>query len=69
MLQYFHEKFSGELSGSIAAFKAARLVLVNLKHELPIYLAKAADLDRDADPLHAMVEEPLQRLAMLVCCC
>lgn len=26
--------------------------LVNLKQELPAYLAKAADLDQDADPLH-----------------
>ena len=78
-MQYFQDKFSGELSGSVAAFKAARLVwpqkmvemqptcqdidalqafpflkgsvLANLKHELPTYLAKAADLDRDADPM------------------
>lgn len=78
-LQYFHDKFSGELSESVAAFKAARLVspqkmveiqpsaqdidamkcfpflkgtvIDNLKQELPVYLAKAEDLDEAADPL------------------
>ena len=78
-LQYFHDKFSGELHKSVAAFKAARLVwpqkmvemqptsqdvdalqafpflkgsvLVSLKNEFPTYIAKAADLDKDADPL------------------
>ena len=78
-LQYFLDKFSGELSESLAAFKAARLVcpqkmvemqsnsqdidamqafpflkkplLESLKKELPMYLTKATDLDKDADPL------------------
>ena len=79
-LQYFLDKFSQELSGSVAAFKAARLflpqkvvelkpdaaavdslqafpflnkasTLVNLKSELPSYLAKAADIDAEKDPL------------------
>ena len=81
-LQYFNDKFSqsGELGGSVAAFKAARLVwpqkmvemqptsididelqtfpflnessvLENLKKELSVYLTKAADLDRNIDPV------------------
>lgn len=78
-LQYFLDKFTQELSGSVAAFKAARLflpqkvvelkpdaaavdslqafpflkasILVNLKSELPSYLAKAADIDAQTDPL------------------
>ena len=79
-LQYFLDKFSQELSGSVAAFKAARLflpqkvvelkpnaaavdslqafpflntasILANLKSELPSYLAKAADIDAEIDPL------------------
>ena len=78
-LQYFLEKFSQELRGSVAAFKAARLflpqnvvelnpdagtvdslqafpfftapLLADLKSELPSYLAKAAGVDADFDPL------------------
>ena len=79
-LQYFLNKLSEELSGSVAAFKAARLflpqkvvelkpnvaavdslqafpflkkasILVNLKPELPSYLAKAADIDAPIDLL------------------
>ena len=78
-LQYFLDKFSQELRGSVAAFKTARLflpqkvielnpdaaavdslqaflfftapVLADLKSELPTYLAKAADIDADYDPL------------------
>ena len=79
-LRYFNDKFSpsGDLGGSVAAFKAAGLVwpqkmveiqptsndidtlqtfpfliessvLENLKKELPVYLTKAADLDRNVD--------------------
>lgn len=79
-LQYFLDKFSNELSGSVAAFKAARFflpqkvvelkpdaaavdllrafpfldkpsLLTGLKSELPAYLAKAADIDPETDPL------------------
>ena len=79
-LQYFLDRFSEELSGSVAAFKSARLflpqkvvelkpdvaavdslqafpflnkasILLNLKSELPSYLAKAADIDVETDPL------------------
>ena len=78
-LQYFLDKFSQELRGSVAAFKAARLflpekvvelnpnagtvdsvqafpfftppLLTDLKSELQTYLAKAADVDAEFDPL------------------
>ena len=78
-LQYFLDKFTHELSGSVGAFKAAQLcfpqkvvelrptaatvdslqafpfvkvsVLASLKAELPTYLAKAAGIDPDIDPL------------------
>ena len=79
-LNYFQMKFHGELSGSVAAFKAARFflphkidemkpdssaidtlkafpfldnvtVLNGLKEELPLYLAKAADVSNSIETL------------------
>ena len=80
-LQYFKTKFTQELSGSVAVFKAARLfllykicemqpdasvvdtlqvfpflnsclVLSGLKQELPAYMAKAADVSAEIEPLN-----------------
>ena len=79
-LKYFQTKFTEELKGTIAAFKAARLfqphkmdemkpdasevdtpqafpffntplVLDGLKQELPTYMAKAADIGANIEPL------------------
>ena len=51
-LQYFLDKFSQEFLNKFSQeFLNTASILANLKSELPSYLAKAADIDAEIDPL------------------